>query len=59
MESLHSNLNSKTAIKNDADGHGMEVKERGFAAFHDAWLRILSLYTEPLNVGSWLVEDFR
>ena len=59
MESLHSNLNSKIAFNNNVDGHGMKVKEEGFAAFHDAWLKTLSLYTEPLDVGSWLVEDFR
>lgn len=57
--SLHSNRNSKAAIKNDADGDGMKFKEKGFAAFHDPWLRTLSLYTEPLGVVSWLVEDFR
>lgn len=34
----------------------MEDKERGFAASHGAWFRI-SLYAEPLDIGSWLVGD--
>lgn len=37
----------------------MEVKERDFAASRGAWSRTLSLYTEPLDIGSWLAGDFR